>query len=47
MVLSIMFVLSNAIIANDLHYQFGVFFFFFNLIPQMPKNMLAVLEESF
>lgn len=24
-----------------------VFFFFFNFIPQMPKNMLAVLEESF
>jgi len=23
------------------------FFFFFNFIPQMPKNMLAVLEESF
>ena len=23
------------------------FFFFFYFIPQMPKNMLAVLEESF
>ena len=23
------------------------FFFFFKFIPQMPKNMLAVLEESF